>query len=113
MFLAWVASLGVSNNRWWEPRWAVWVVDTAFLIALLVLALRSQRHWPIFAAGFHLLAFVTHAARLISPRQAAWAFVTMGVIWSYLVLFALALGVWRHWKASQSAGDQSSGRLNR
>lgn len=102
MFASWIAALAVSNSRWWEPRWNVWIVDSLLLIGLLILALRSPRHWPIFAAGFHLLAIVTHAIRLITPRNMAWSLVTAGVIWSYLVLFTLALATWLAWRRARA-----------
>lgn len=115
IFASWIATMLVANSHWWEPRWNIWIVDSLLLVGLLGLALRSSRHWPIFAAGFHLLSIVTHATRLVSTYRESWALVTAGVIWSYMVLFTLGLATWLTWRRARDAqsDDQAAGRRNR
>lgn len=103
MLLSWAATFALRDRRWTEPQWGGLVTDTACFIFLAVLALRSNRYWPLWAAGFQLLAVITHGARLMDPSLGAWAYVTAGVIWSYLVLFALAWGTWGYWRAGRPA----------
>ena len=65
------------------------------LLALYVgIALRSRRFWPLFAAGFQLLLLATHVGRMVDPELSGWAYLTAQLIWSYMVLAALACGAW-------------------
>jgi hypothetical protein len=59
---------------------------------LLWIALRSDRHWPMFAAGFALLLLLTHLASAADPTIGGWAYLTAGLIFSYLILAAIAYG---------------------
>lgn len=99
IFVAWVATVAIASMRLWKPAWGVGVVDALLLVFLVVIALRSDRLWPIFAAGFHLLAVVTHVARLVDTRAGAWAYATAGVIFGYLLLSALGVGTYNVWRA--------------
>ena len=52
-----------------HPSWAgtslgLFAVDAGCLLALLILALASNRFWPIWALGFQIVAVATHLATL-------------------------------------------------
>ncbi len=99
--LASIASALVQDTRHWlDPQWGMLGVDLAFLAVLLWLALRSDRHWPMWAAAFQLLGVVTYVARMTDYRVGALAPFTAGVIWSYLVLLTLMIGTWAHWRST-------------
>ncbi len=85
---------GLVQNRhdWIDPQWGDLVIDLLFLGLLLWLALRSNRHWPMWASAFQLLGVVTHVAMMADHRIGGWAYVTGGVIFSYLVLGSLGVG---------------------
>lgn len=89
---AWALSLVAFRARSEDLQIGVLVIDSALLVLLLWLALRSQRYWPLFAAAFQLLAVLTHGARLLDSGVSGWAYVTAGVIWGYLVIFAIGYG---------------------
>jgi len=86
-----------------QMGWGVALVDAGLLAVLVWVALRSPRWWPLFAAGFHLLAVVTHLAKLVDSQVSAWAYVTAGVIWGYLLALSIGFGAWR--ERAQSAID--------
>ena len=96
--IAWVATSLARDHRWIGPQWGGFVIDILFLAALLFVAFRSRRYWPLFAAGFQLLAVLTHLARIIDPNVHNWAYITAGVIWTYLTLFSIALGTYNRWR---------------
>ena len=96
--IAWLATAVTRDRHFVGPQWSGFVIDGAFLVVLLGVALRSVRYWPLFAAGFQLLAVLTHAARVIDPTVGGWAYITAGVIWTYFTLFALAAGTWGAWR---------------
>lgn len=72
----------------------IFAVDLILLGVYVWLALRSRRYWPLFAAGFQLLAIVTHLGRMVDPRMSGWAYLTAEIIWSYLAILAIAYGAW-------------------
>jgi hypothetical protein len=103
-FLAsWFTTALTKDRAWSGLQWGGFVGDALFLALLLCVALRSRKYWPLFAAAFQLLAVVTHAALLIDNKVGAWAYITAGVIWTYLLLFALAFGTWGSWRERQLA----------
>lgn len=87
---------GLAENRrdFIDPQWGVMVIDVLFLALLLWLALRSDRHWPMWAAAFQLLAVVTHGAMMADPSVGGWAYITGYIIWGYMVLASLSVGTW-------------------
>jgi len=91
---AWALSMAVFKARSEETQWAVLAVDAAMLAVLLWLALRTKRHWPLFAAGFQLLAVFTHVAHAIDAGVSGWAYLTALIVWSYLLLLAIGYGAW-------------------
>jgi hypothetical protein len=94
MVLAWVLTVATYDRLAINPEWGLIAVDGVLFLVLLGVALTSSRYWPLFAAGFQLLGVITHVARQLDPKVGAWAYITAGVIWSYLVLIALAVGTY-------------------
>jgi hypothetical protein len=92
----------------WGTQWAIFGVDVVYLALLLVIALRSPRYWPLCAAGFQLLGVVTHAASIVDPMLPKWAYVTAGVIWTYLVLAAIAVGTWNAWRGRRQLANAAA-----
>ena len=90
----WAISVLVARAASTGAHWEALVVDTALLGLFLWLALRSRRHWPRFCTGFQVLVVVTHLGRGVDPTVSSWAYMTAGIIWSYLVLFSIGYGAW-------------------
>ena len=101
--LAALAAPWLLDRRWAGTQWAVFAVDLGYLALLLVFAMRSSKWWPITASAFQLLAILTHLASLIDHQLRAWAYVTAGVIWTYLGLGAVVAGTYNHWRQGQPA----------
>jgi hypothetical protein len=98
IYLGWLATVLVMKPGWWEATGLVTAVDSIVLAILIWLALRSDRYWPIAAAAFQLLAIGTHWAHSLDPTLGNWAYVTAGIIWGYLLVAALAVGTFTHWR---------------
>lgn len=68
-------------------------IDVLLLAFLVTLALRSSRHWPLWAAGFHMVSLLAYVAwgfdRSVVPQALT---IALNLI-AYLVLLALLLGV--------------------
>lgn len=94
MLAAWVLSPFVADTGdWLHPQVGILLVDLALLGLLLWIALRTDRYWPLAAAALHLLGTVMHAVYMADPSILPRAYITVSVLWSYLVLAALVLGV--------------------
>lgn len=91
---AWALSLATFESRSEETQWSILVIDTLLLGLFTALALRSPRFWPLFAAGFQLLAVLTHIARALDSNVTGWAYLTAGIVWSYLVVFTIGYAAW-------------------
>jgi len=92
--LAWILTPLAYRNDLIDPQWGVFLVDVAFLVLLAVLAMTTDRNWLLFAAAFQLLAVMTHIAIAVDRGVRTLAYFRGLVIWSYLVLGALAVGAW-------------------
>jgi len=91
--IAWMTTLLGRDQAWIGTQWGTLAVDCVLLGFLVFVALRSDKYWPLFAAGFHLLSVITHVARMVDSQVGAWAYATAAVIFSQLTVFALAAGV--------------------
>lgn len=106
IYVGWLASIAVMDRSAAgaeNPQWALFVVDTLLLAFLVALALRSHRFWPMAAAGFHFLTIATHGIRVIDPTFDLWVYITAEIVWGYLLLAALASGVWGRWRECAAA----------
>lgn len=138
-FLLWLTMTLISAHRWgaWPERTVGWsmaagtalsvavrwtggtrysnmdlgvvAIDLAFLAIVVLVALRSDRWWPICAAAFQTVTVSGHLARLLDAQMSNMAYALMIGLPSYPLLLALTLGIWnRHRAARQGAGDISS-----
>lgn len=67
-------------------------IDTLLLVALLLLAFRSGRRWPTFAAAFQAITVLTHLARFKAGPVNGEVYGVLLVLWSYPILIALLWG---------------------
>lgn len=94
LLLAAVASPLLQTSGFFKPETGILVIDLAVLSYLIVLALRSDRFWPLWAAGFQVVGTLIHVARLTDPSVWHSAYATANIFWAYPVLLALAVGTW-------------------
>jgi len=94
MLAAWALTMVVYRAGFRETEWGILLVDLAALAAFVWIALKSSRYWPLLAAGFQLLAIVTHMARTVDHQVGAWAYLTAEILWGYLLAFAIGYGAW-------------------
>ncbi|MEN3749149.1 hypothetical protein TPR58_18390 [Sphingomonas sp. HF-S3] len=76
-------------------EWGVMMVDLAMLSAVLVLAVRAQRFWPMWMAAILVNTIVTHLL-MLSPNLIPWSYSVAIAGWSYPNPVLLAIGAWRH-----------------
>jgi hypothetical protein len=72
------------------------LVDLAVLAAFVVVALYSERFWPLWVAGLQLTTSVAHFLKAIDPHLIPQAYGLAVRLWSYPILLILAGGAWRN-----------------
>jgi len=95
MIVGSVVTLIISRlfgTAWTSVEIGIFATDIIALFALVYLALKSDRFWPLWATAFHLLAVTVHTAMMVAPQISSWAFATGAVFWAYPMLLALAIG---------------------
>jgi hypothetical protein len=83
--------------------------DVMLLALLIWVALKSSAWWPILAAGFHLLAILTHAAKDLDRQIGLWVYMSAQILWGYLLAITIGIGAWRHPSRVLVHGDDPRG----
>jgi hypothetical protein len=68
-------------------------VDASLLLALCVIAARTNRYWPLWLVGLHSLTVCAELVALIDGRPLAGAYEALQAFWSIPVLSIMAYGV--------------------
>ena len=88
--------LTIAANRvdpgWRQTAYGIFAVDVACTIALAVVALKSNRFWPIWAFGFQICAVGTHIATILMPEIVPRAYQTLATLWSIPILWVMVAG---------------------
>lgn len=87
-------------------------VDLIALIALLVLALRANRSWPLWACSAQLIAVSAHLVRWVNLEIAPGAYATMIKAPSYIQCITLIIGTMAYQKALRRDGSVTSWRTS-
>jgi hypothetical protein len=90
------AVMDPSIFHWRTHRTPLIVVDGIALAALLMLALSSDRFWPIWATAFHLIALCSHGAVYILPPQVVQAYAIFQGFWVYPIMACILIGTRHH-----------------
>jgi hypothetical protein len=84
-----VAHLG--PQLWHGFELGIFLVDAAMLIAFGIIMLLSTRFWPIWMTAFQLLTVNAYLGPLFRAKDIAIPFGFDEELWSYVILFQLAL----------------------
>ncbi|GGE06139.1 hypothetical protein GCM10011529_10660 [Polymorphobacter glacialis] len=93
LILAVIASNFVGEGKYLHTENGVLVVDVLLFGGLLLLALKSDRFWPMWAAAFQLVGTMIHFASM-SQTGNGWAYFVALIFWTFPVFIALAVGTW-------------------
>jgi hypothetical protein len=80
------------NGGWASPETGVLGIDMALLALLVVIALKSDRFWPLWAAGFHVVGTTIHLATFVDADIWPPAYANAQAFWAWPVLVALLVG---------------------
>lgn len=71
------------------------LVDIAVLAAFVIVALRSDRFWPLWVAGLQLTTSTGHLLKGIDQELLPRAYGAALQFWSYPILLILVVGTYR------------------
>jgi hypothetical protein len=80
------------NPDWAGTSLGLFAVDAGCLLALLILALMSNRFWPIWALGFQTAAVATHLATLSIPDVLPKSLHALVSFWAIPILWVMVAG---------------------
>jgi len=89
-FLVRVDYIGIAQ---WDMA-----IDFAVLAGFVAIALRSDRFWPLWIAGFQLTSSVAHLLKAVDETLIPFAYAAAERFWSYPILLILAAGSWRQYR---------------
>lgn len=101
-----------AHSSYNSVEWIRLGIDAALFLALLALAVRANRYWPLWMASLQLIALGVHGVRgydlTLLPRVYARV---LGEI-SYPMILLLVIGTYRHQIRLQRRGaDESWSKL--
>ena len=71
------------------------LVDLGVLAGFIVVALRSERFWPLWIAGLQLTTSIGHLLKGVDQDLLPRAYGAALQFWSYPILVILAVGTYR------------------
>ena len=93
-----IAPLG---DRYASVEEGLILVDGLTLLVFVLVALRSDRFWPLWVAGLQLTAAVAHLLKGLHLDLLPRAYGAALAFWSYPILIILAVGAYRSHRRAQ------------
>ena len=86
------AAAAEMNPSWATTSYGLFAVNGGCLLARIVLALNSNRYWPIWAMGFQTVAVATHMATLWIPGFVPKSYQALLSFWAIPILWVMVMG---------------------
>lgn len=106
-------ALGLGNLHVGEYAWVAVSVDLAALAAFVLVALNANRNYPLWIAGFQLVAIGAHAARGLIDSVSLLAYLLLSAGPAYCQLALIFGGFIRHVRRQQRFGPYRDWRTTR
>ena len=72
----------------------VWVIDIALLLSMFWIALKSDKYWPIWFCGFHLITVASHFSSLVAASETLTIVFNFSQFWSIPAIGAAVIGTY-------------------
>lgn len=83
------------SMRFGRVESGVLLVDLLALAAFSAIALRSNRFWPLWVAGFQLTSTIAHVLKAIHIGLLPQAYAAAERFWVYPIFLVIVVGTWR------------------
>jgi len=90
-----VIALSPLTGRYSGVEIGVFLIDGLALVAFTLLALRSDRFWPLWIAGLQLTTLVSHALKAVQLDLMPHAYAAASRFWVYPIFLIIVIGTWR------------------
>lgn len=80
------------------------IIDLVGWFALLAIALKANRIWPLWVSSLQTISLIAHVAKFLDYSIHPLAYAIMQVSSSYPLLFILGIGTYKHQKRLQQIG---------
>ena len=92
--------LSLLSLTGWSDRYSgiemrLLTVDLLTLVLFVIVALQSNRFWPLWIAGLQLTTSMGHLMKAMESDLMPVAYGAALRMWSYPILLILAVGTWR------------------
>ena len=90
-----VIALSPLAGRYSHVEIGVFLIDVLTLVAFTLLALRSDRFWPLWIAGLQLTTLVSHGLKAVELDLMPHAYAAASRFWVYPIFLIIVVGTWR------------------
>ena len=73
----------------------VLIVDSLALIGFIVIALRTDRFWPLWVAGLQLTTLIAHLFKFLDLDLVPKVYAAASRFWVYPIFLIIVIGTWR------------------
>lgn len=87
--------LAPLRDRFYAMEIDVMVIDAVLFVGFVLIALRSQRFWPLWVAGLQLTTILGHVMKGIESDLLPRAYAAALNFWAYPIVFILGVATWR------------------
>lgn len=105
--------LNIGNLPFGPYSWAYVAIDLLATAAFVVIALNANRNYPLWVAGFQLVAVGAHAVRGLGEMVSPFAYMVLAVSPSYCQLVLIGAGFIRHQRRERRFGSYREWRVTR
>lgn len=87
--------LSPTIGRYSQIEAGVFIVDFAVLVGFTVIALRSDRFWPLWVAGLQLTTIIAHLLKAVQFELIPQVYAAAARFWVYPIFLIIVVGTWR------------------
>jgi hypothetical protein len=105
-----LAARGLST-RYVQAELGIFLVDLVLLVALVIIALKADRFWPLVLAAMQLDTTAVHILKLVDADLIRITYALMIAMWSYPMQIILAVATLRHRRRLVQFGEDRAWSL--
>ena len=105
-FVVGVLVISFQWTRWIGFPVGVALTDVGLALALIALALKANRMWPIVLAGMQVATVFAHMAKLLSFPLPTAGYAVFVQLWGWPMLFVTMIGIYKHRQRTRSFGKE-------
>lgn len=102
-----LAASGIGM-RFYRAEIGMFAVDALLLVALVIVALKADRFWPLVLAAMQLDSTAVHVLKLVDADLIRVTYALMIAVWAYPMQIILAVGTARHRARLRRFGEDRS-----